>query len=177
GRQIEGHCGLQFLSCHYSEMGTMVKQLRASVLPRINLYSHRFMSSAESKADNTHPAQKQKHRQEGKGEGAAPSPIGDAKIRVLVKSFSKKYLNHPCFQDFRKVGLPRRRVLYTVLRSPHIDKKSREQFEMRVYKQLLEKETDVNELAKKFFWFKRMHFFGAQYEFIFNYKTRLDMTR
>nr|QHR84555.1 ribosomal protein S10 [Taxus cuspidata] len=135
------------------------------------------MSSAESKADNTHPAQKQKHRQEGKGEGAAPSPIGDAKIRVLVKSFSKKYLNHPCFQDFRKVGLPRRRVLYTVLRSPHIDKKSREQFEMRVYKQLLEKETDVNELAKKFFWFKRMHFFGAQYEFIFNYKTRLDMTR
>jgi len=27
---------------------------------------------------------------------------------------------------------------YTVLRSPHIDKKSREQFEMRTYKRLLD---------------------------------------
>ncbi|XP_057821468.2 small ribosomal subunit protein uS10m isoform X2 [Cryptomeria japonica] len=157
-----------------SEMGTrnlmaLVKQ-RSLLPPPVHILPccHRFMSSGDAIQSESRP-QKQKI--------AKKESIGDAKIRILVKSFSQKYLNHPCFQSYRKVGLPRRRVLYTVLRSPHIDKKSREQFETRVHKQLLEKDVDVNEMAKMFFWFKRMHFFGAQYEFIFNYKTRLDMTR
>jgi small subunit ribosomal protein S10 len=36
------------------------------------------------------------------------------------------------------IPLPTRRKLYTVLRSPHIDKKSREQFEIRTHKRLIE---------------------------------------
>ena len=36
------------------------------------------------------------------------------------------------------VPLPTRIERYTVLRSPHIDKKSREQFEVRTYKRLLD---------------------------------------
>ena len=36
------------------------------------------------------------------------------------------------------VPLPTRRRIYTVLRSPHIDKKSREQFEIRTHKRLIE---------------------------------------
>ena len=36
------------------------------------------------------------------------------------------------------VPLPTRVERYTVLRSPHIDKKSREQFEMRTHKRLLD---------------------------------------
>ncbi|MGB0295742.1 MAG: 30S ribosomal protein S10, partial [bacterium] len=35
------------------------------------------------------------------------------------------------------IPLPTRIHKYTVLRSPHVDKKSREQFEMRVHKRLL----------------------------------------
>lgn len=35
------------------------------------------------------------------------------------------------------VPLPTRIERYTVLRSPHIDKKSREQFEMRTHKRLM----------------------------------------
>jgi small subunit ribosomal protein S10 len=42
-----------------------------------------------------------------------------------------------------------------VLRSPHIDKKSREQFEMEIHKQLLVIETETHELRKKLFWLKR----------------------
>jgi small subunit ribosomal protein S10 len=34
--------------------------------------------------------------------------------------------------------MPTKRSVITVLRSPHVDKKSREQFEMRVHKRLLE---------------------------------------
>ena len=36
------------------------------------------------------------------------------------------------------VPLPTRVERYTVLRSPHVDKKSREQFEMRTHKRLLD---------------------------------------
>ncbi len=36
------------------------------------------------------------------------------------------------------VPLPTRRSVYTVLRSPHVDKKSREQFEMRIHKRLID---------------------------------------
>jgi small subunit ribosomal protein S10 len=36
------------------------------------------------------------------------------------------------------IPLPTRRTVYTVLRSPHVDKKSREQFEMRVHKRLID---------------------------------------
>jgi small subunit ribosomal protein S10 len=36
------------------------------------------------------------------------------------------------------VPLPTKRSVYTVLRSPHVDKKSREQFEIRVHKRLID---------------------------------------
>ena len=36
------------------------------------------------------------------------------------------------------IPLPTRIERYTVLRSPHIDKKSREQFEMRTYKRMID---------------------------------------
>jgi len=35
------------------------------------------------------------------------------------------------------IPLPTKRTVYTVLRSPNIDKKSREQFEIRVHKRLI----------------------------------------
>jgi small subunit ribosomal protein S10 len=36
------------------------------------------------------------------------------------------------------VPLPTHRRIYTVLRSPHVDKKSREQFEIRTHKRLID---------------------------------------
>ncbi|MBI4553060.1 MAG: 30S ribosomal protein S10 [Candidatus Latescibacteria bacterium] len=36
------------------------------------------------------------------------------------------------------IPLPTKRTIYTVLRSPFIDKKSREQFEIRVHKRLID---------------------------------------
>ncbi|KAI5653576.1 hypothetical protein M9H77_30763 [Catharanthus roseus] len=66
----------------------------------------------------------------------------------------------------RKIGLPESRVLYTVLRSPHIDKKSRAQFQMEIKKQFLVIKTERHELRKKFFRLK------SQYEILFSCKTR-----
>jgi small subunit ribosomal protein S10 len=36
------------------------------------------------------------------------------------------------------VPLPNNKRIYTVLRSPHVDKKSREQFEIRIHKRLID---------------------------------------
>ncbi len=36
------------------------------------------------------------------------------------------------------IPLPVKRTVYTVLRSPHVDKKSREQFETRIHKRLID---------------------------------------
>ena len=36
------------------------------------------------------------------------------------------------------IPLPTRRSIYTVLKGPHIDKKSREQFEIRIHKRMLD---------------------------------------
>ncbi|KAI5671161.1 hypothetical protein M9H77_11525 [Catharanthus roseus] len=76
------------------------------------------------------------------------------KIRIVIRSF-----DHPFWKIMffglppftRKIGLPESRVLYTVLRSPHIDKKSREQFKMEIKKQFLIIKTERHELRKKFF--------------------------
>ncbi|WJZ84080.1 hypothetical protein VitviT2T_003705 [Vitis vinifera] len=42
-----------------------------------------------------------------------------------------------------------------MLQSPHIDKKSKEHFEMEIKKQFLVINTETYELRKKFFWLKR----------------------
>jgi len=43
------------------------------------------------------------------------------------------------------IPLPTKKSIYTVLRSPHVDKKSREQFEMRVHKRLIDIVNSTNQ--------------------------------
>ena len=103
------------------------------------------------------------------------SDSSPAKIRIVMKSFNNQKNNLSGLAPFmHKIGLPESRSLYTVLRSPHIDKKSREQFSMHVKKVFVEKKAEVHELPKKFFWLKRLHIPGAQYEINISFKTRLD---
>ena len=97
-----------------------------------------------------------------------------AKIRIAMKSFNNQNHNLKGLEPYtHKIGLPESRALYTVLRSPHIDKKSREQFSTHVKKVFVEKTVETHELAKKFFWLKRLRILGAQYEVVINFKTRL----
>jgi len=73
----------------------------------------------------------------------------DQKIRIRLKAFDHKLLDqstHEIVETARRTGarvsgpipLPTEISKYTVLRSPHVDKKSREQFEVRVHKRLLD---------------------------------------
>jgi small subunit ribosomal protein S10 len=71
------------------------------------------------------------------------------KIRIRLKAYDHKLLDQSANEivsTARKTGarvagpipLPTRIHKYTVLRSPHVDKKSREQFEIRVHKRLVD---------------------------------------
>ncbi len=71
------------------------------------------------------------------------------KIRIKLKSFDHRVLDKSVasiVQTARDTGakvvgpipLPTKISRWTVLRSPHIDKNSREQFEIRVHKRLIE---------------------------------------
>nr|QIA59626.1 ribosomal protein S10 [Conocephalum conicum]QIA59709.1 ribosomal protein S10 [Lunularia cruciata]QIA59751.1 ribosomal protein S10 [Monosolenium tenerum]QIA59793.1 ribosomal protein S10 [Monosolenium tenerum] len=95
-----------------------------------------------------------------------------AKICIVIKSFENQ--RSGLLLNTRKIGLPKKQTLYTVLRSPHIDKKSREQFEMRIHKQLLVIETETHKLREKLNWLKLHDLLGVQVKIIFYYQTRLD---
>ena len=73
----------------------------------------------------------------------------NAKIRVRLESFNHELLNSSCkkivetlkntsLDSIGVVALPTKRRIYCVLRSPHVDKDSREHFEIRVHKRILE---------------------------------------
>lgn len=73
----------------------------------------------------------------------------NAKIRVRLESFDHELLVSSCqkiinmlqnttFHSIGIVTLPTKKRIYCVLRSPHVDKDSREHFEIRVHKRILE---------------------------------------
>jgi len=75
--------------------------------------------------------------------------MSDQKIKIKLKAYDHKLLDWSVGEivettkrtGARVVGpipLPTIRNKWTVLRSPHVDKKSREQFEIRTHKRILE---------------------------------------
>jgi len=73
----------------------------------------------------------------------------DQKIRIRLKAYDYKLLDQSVLdivETAKRTGarvagpipLPTRIEKFTVLRSPHVDKKSREQFEIRTHKRLID---------------------------------------
>lgn len=73
----------------------------------------------------------------------------NAKIRVRLESFNHELLVSSCqkiinllkssqLNSIGVIPLPTRKRIYCVLRSPHVDKDSREHFEIRTHKRILE---------------------------------------
>ena len=70
-------------------------------------------------------------------------------IRIKLKSFDHNLIDKSAEKIIKTVKstgaivagpipLPTRRTVFTVLRSPHVDKKSREQFETRIHKRIID---------------------------------------
>jgi small subunit ribosomal protein S10 len=75
--------------------------------------------------------------------------VDSQNIRIRLKAFDHRVLDQSTLEivnTAKRTGaqvrgpipLPTRIEKYTVLRSPHIDKKSREQFEIRTHKRMLD---------------------------------------
>ncbi|PKM80572.1 MAG: 30S ribosomal protein S10 [Firmicutes bacterium HGW-Firmicutes-14] len=71
------------------------------------------------------------------------------KIRIRLKAFDHKILDQSAekiVETAKRTGadiagpvpLPTEKSIYTILRSPHVNKDSREQFEMRTHKRLID---------------------------------------
>lgn len=71
------------------------------------------------------------------------------KIRIKLSSYDQSLLDRSADKIIKAVNptgviicgpipLPTKKQIYTVLRAPHIDKKSREQFEQRKHKRLID---------------------------------------
>ncbi len=78
------------------------------------------------------------------------------RIRIRLKGYDHRALDASCDQISEAatrtgasltgpIYLPTDRYLYVVNRSPHVDKKSREQFEIRVHKRLIDIDGPTNE--------------------------------
>jgi len=75
--------------------------------------------------------------------------VQEQRIRIRLKAYDHRLLDQSAesiVETAKRTGsrivgpipLPTDIERYTVLRSPHVDKKSREQFEIRTYKRLLD---------------------------------------
>jgi len=75
--------------------------------------------------------------------------MGKQNIRIRLKAYDHKLLDQSAVEIintaqktgakiFGPIPLPTKKNKFTVLRSPHVDKKSREQFEMRTHKRLID---------------------------------------
>lgn len=75
--------------------------------------------------------------------------VTEQKIRIRLRAYDHRVLDrsmHDIVETAKRTGavvrgpipLPTKREIYTVLRSPHIDKRSREQFQIKTHKRLLD---------------------------------------
>ncbi len=77
------------------------------------------------------------------------APIGKQRIRIRLKAYDHKVIDQSCKQIIDTalrtgatiagpIPLPTQKSTFTVVKSPHVYKKGREQFEMRIHKRLID---------------------------------------
>src|SRR5687768_8150157 len=87
---------------------------------------------------------------EAKNAKSAEAPAStSSKIRIRLKAYDHKVIDQSAKQIVDTalrtgatiagpIPLPTRKTVYTVVKSPHVYKKAREQFEMRIHKRLID---------------------------------------
>lgn len=108
-------------------------------------------------------------------------------INIKINSFDKQYKSIAVYKileiakffkidDIIKLNLPQQTKKMTILRSPHIDKKSQEQFEIKSYKTNII--LTVNQLETSLLLIdilKNSNIFGVEVEISLNFKGYLNI--
>ena len=82
-------------------------------------------------------------------QAAKPAGVSRQRIRIRLKSYDQRVLDRSTLdivETAKRTGaavvgpipLPTRREIYTVLTAPNVDKKAREQFEIRTHKRMVD---------------------------------------
>lgn len=98
---------------------------------------------AESKKGVAQPVAKKSEPKE------KPTASTSQRIRIRLKAYDHKVIDQSAKQIVDTalrtgatiagpIPLPTKKTLYTVIKSPHVYKKGREQFEMRIHKRLID---------------------------------------
>ena len=108
-------------------------------------------------------------------------------LHITLKAFEPKVLNKVCHtlqnvcsdSFFKRVGLPTLKKYITVLRSPHVHKKSREQFVMHQYKIILRMNASLGALFQQRVMFacKHVTLSGVQMRHVTQYSSSLWASR
>lgn len=118
----------------------MVEEKRAKIAKREKKPEDKSMPDER-------PRRKGRTKRKGKELRVPAGP--SQKIRIRLRGYDHRILDrsaHEIVDTAMRTGakvcgpipLPTKREQWTVLRSPHVDKKSREQFEIRTHKRLLD---------------------------------------
>lgn len=106
-------------------------------------------AKVEVKSEKSKPLEAKESQKPRKEEKIKVAEVRRQKIRIRLRAYDHRILDHSTqeiVETVRRTGalvsgpipLPTRKERFTVLRSPHVDKKSREQFEIRTHKRLLD---------------------------------------
>merc|ERR1711990_1225125 len=125
-------------------MGTMSFSLHCSTSTQSSRVS---TSSLTSNATSKRVVQRKAFRV--RAADAAAAPVAASKIRIRLKSFETSHMQAACDKIVEAatateasisgpVPLPTKRRIYCVLRSPHVNKDSREHFETRTHHRLID---------------------------------------
>lgn len=107
------------------------------------------MAEAKKEASKPNKASPAKKATTKSPKDAAPAKPGKQRIRIRLKAYDHKVIDQSAKQIVDTalrtgatiagpIPLPTRKSTYTVVKSPHVYKKGREQFEMRVHKRLID---------------------------------------
>lgn len=100
-------------------------------------------------AEAKKPAAKKQAAKPAAKKAEVPAANGKQRIRIRLKAYDHKVIDQSAKQIIDTalrtgatvagpIPLPTKKTLYTVIKSPHVYKKGREQFEMRVHKRLID---------------------------------------
>lgn len=97
----------------------------------------------------TKPAKRMPKKPQAPKQAKPQAAEKSEKIRIRLKAYDHKILDQSALkivETAKRTGavvagpipLPTKKNIYTILRSPHVNKDSREQFEMRTHKRLID---------------------------------------
>ncbi|XP_002994643.2 uncharacterized protein LOC9641241, partial [Selaginella moellendorffii] len=123
--------------------------------------------ASEGETGITPKARRRRRRSKSKADDSCA-----AKLTINIKTAMREFRLGD-IPNAKVCGLPTERSLFTVIQGPHIDKKSREQFDIQTRKWRVTIDTETSKLREKLEFLKEHRIPGVEIKARFQYKPRM----